>query len=99
MPSFIFVEKLCMYNNNIDRIAQFFLGVILHERMSCKRHIKHMQLEIAKTIATIYRLKSMYLSAILLTLYKKLVMPYLHYCLLCQQDGTQYNHSSFNFSL
>ena len=90
MPSFIFVEELCMYNTNIDRIAQFiFFGVIFHKRISCEGHIKHMRLKIAKTIAIIYRLKSMYPSAILLTIYKTLVMPYLHYCLLCQQDETQ----------
>ena len=48
-------------------------------------HIEHIRIKIAKTIGVIYRLKSMYPSAILLTLYNTLVTPHndLHYCLLC----------------
>ena len=48
-----------------------------------KQHIEHIRLKIAKTIGIIYRLKSIYPSAILLTLYNTLVTPHLHYCLLC----------------
>ena len=44
---------------------------------------EHIRLKIAKTIGIIYRLKSIYPSAILLTLYNTLVTPHLHYCLLC----------------
>ena len=66
----VIYPKLKINNNNIDRITQFnFLGVILHERMSWKQHIEHIRLNIAKTIGIIYRLKSIYPSAILLTLY------------------------------
>ena len=80
----VIYPKLKINNNNIDRITQFnFLGVILHERMSWKQHTEHIPLNIAKTIGIIYRLKSMYPSAILLTLYNTLVTPHLHYCLLC----------------
>ena len=80
----VIYPKLKINNNNIDRITQFnFLGVILHERMSWKQHIEHIRLKIAKTIGIIYRLKSIYPSAILLTLYNTLVTPHLHYCLLC----------------
>ena len=80
----VIYPKLKINNNNIDRITQFhFLGVILHERMSWKQHIEHIRLNIAKTIGIIYRLKSIYPSAILLTLYNTLVTPHLHYCLLC----------------
>ena len=62
----VIYPKLKINNNNIDRITQFnFLGVILHERMSWKQHIEH--------IGITYRLKSMYPSAILLTLYNTLV--------------------------
>ena len=52
--------------------------------MSWKQHIEHIRLKITKTIGIIYtsRLKSMYPSAILLTLYNTLVTPHLHYCLL-----------------
>ena len=50
--------------------------------MSWKQHIEHIRLKIAKTIGIIYRLKSMYPSAILLTLYNTLVTPHLHNCLL-----------------
>ena len=80
----VIYPKLKINNNNIDRITQFnFLGVILHERMPWKQHIEHIRLKIAKTIGIIYRLKSIYPSAILLTLYNTLVTPHLHYCLLC----------------
>ena len=80
----VIYPKLKINNKNIDRITQFnFLGVILHERMSWKQHIEHIRLKIAKTIGIIYRLKSIYPSAILLTLYNTLVTPHLHYCLLC----------------
>ena len=80
----VIYPKLKINHNNIERITQFnFLGVILHERMSWKQHIEHIRLKIAKTIGIIYRLKSMYPSAILLTLYNTLVTPHLHYCLLC----------------
>ena len=76
--------NIYLAHSNIDRITQFkFLGVILHERMSWKQHIEHIRLKIAKTIGIIYKLKSMYPSAILLTLYSTLVTQHLHYCLLC----------------
>ena len=79
----VIYQKLKINNNNIDRITQFnFLGVILHECMSWKQHIEHIRLKIAKTIWIIARLKSMYPSAILLTLYNTLVTPHLHYCIL-----------------
>ena len=80
----VIYPKLKINNNNIDRITQFnFLGAVLHERMSWKQHFEHIRLKIAKTIGIIYRLKSMYPSAILLTPYNTLVTPLLHYCLLC----------------
>ena len=49
--------------------------------MSWNQHIEHIRLKIAKTIGIIYRLKSIYPSAMLLTLYNTLVTS--HYCLLC----------------
>ena len=56
---------------------------IFFSKFSFKYYISLLRLKIAKTIGIIHRLKSIYPSAILLTLYNTLVTPHLHYCLLC----------------
>ena len=67
----------------IERVAQFnFLGLILQSNLAWSKHINHVSLKISKTIGILYRLKAIYPSAILQTLYNTLILPFFNYCIL-----------------
>ena len=67
----------------IERVAHFnFLGLILQSNLAWCKHINHVSLKISKTIGILYRLKAIYPSAILQTLYNTLILPFFNYCIL-----------------
>ena len=67
----------------IERVAQFkFLGLILLSNLTWSNPINHVSLKISKTIGIFYRLKAIYPSAILQTLYNTLILPFFNYCIL-----------------
>ena len=67
----------------IERMAQFnFLGLILQSNLAWSKDINHVALKISKTIGILYRLKAIYPSAVVQTLYNTLILPYFNYCIL-----------------
>ena len=67
----------------IERVAQFnFLGLILLSNLTWSNPINHVSLKISKTIGIFYRLKAIYPSAILQTLYNTLILPFFNYCII-----------------
>ena len=74
---------LQMDRKPIERVAQFnFLGLILQSNLAWSKHINHVSLKISKTIGILYRLKAIYPSAVLQTLYNTLILPFFNYCIL-----------------
>ena len=68
--------------NKIERVTEVnFLGLVLQSNISWNKHINHISLKVSKAIGIIYRLKSVYPLAVLLTLYNTLVLPYFNYCM------------------
>ena len=67
----------------IERVAQFnFLGLILQSNLAWSKHINHVSLKISNTIGILNRLKAIYPSAILQTLYNTLILPCFNYCII-----------------
>ena len=74
---------LQMDRKPIERVTQFnFLGLILQSNLAWSKHINHVSLKISKTIGILYRLKAIYPSAVLQTLYNTLILPFFNYCIL-----------------
>ena len=45
-------------------------------------HINHISIKLARSIRILYRLRNVFPESVLLTIYKTLVLPHIHYCLL-----------------
>ena len=74
---------LQMDRRPIERVSQFnFLGLILRSNLAWSKHINHVSLKIFKTIGILYRLKAIYPSAVLQTVYNTLILPFFNYCIL-----------------
>ena len=55
--------------NKIERVTEFnFLGLVLQSNLSWNKHINNISLTVSKAIGIVYRLKSVYPLAVLLTL-------------------------------
>ena len=74
--SFHTAQKTLIYQNLkinniiIDRVAQFnVLGLIISSDLKWHKHIEHNSLKISKVIGIMYRIKSILLANILLTMY------------------------------
>ena len=75
--------NLMINNTEIERVSQFnFLGVIISSSLKWKAHISHVSLKISRVIGVMYRLKYIYPQAVLLTLYRALIVPHYTYCVL-----------------
>ena len=82
--------------NKIERVTEFnFLGLVLQSNLSWNKHINHISLKVSKAIGIIYRLKSVYPLAVLLTLYNTLVLPYFNYCILSWGSKIKENHQLY----
>ena len=57
-----------------------FLGIMMDDKLTWKKHIEHISNKIAKSIGIMYRLKPFVNKETLLSLYYTLVYPYLTYC-------------------
>ena len=85
-----------MNGNQIERVTEFnFLGLVLQSNLSWNKHINHISLKVSKAIGIIYRLKSVYPLAVLLTLYNTLVLPYFNYCILSWGSKIKENHQLY----
>ncbi|XP_065559597.1 uncharacterized protein LOC136026822 [Artemia franciscana] len=62
-----------------DRFVRF-LGILLDENLSFKRHIESMRLKVSRGLGIIRKLKRVFPFSILRLLYFSLIYPYLCYC-------------------
>ena len=62
-----------------DRFIRF-LGILLDENLSFKRHIESMRLKVSRGLGIIRKLKRVFPFSILRLLYFSLIYPYLCYC-------------------
>ena len=61
-------------------------GYITQSNLAWSKHINHVSLKISKTIGILYRLKAIYPSAVLQTLYNTLFLLFFNYCILCGEQ-------------
>ena len=67
----------------IERVTQFnFLGIVLSSNLKWNKHTDHVSKKISRAIGVMYRLKQIYLHAVLLTLYQANIYPHFIYGLL-----------------
>ena len=93
-PQKVMTYSILKINNiNIERVTDFnFLGLIMSSSLQWNKHIDHIALKISKDTGILYRLKSVFLSDALLTLYNALIMPHFHYCLLVWGSNVKDGH-------
>ena len=73
--------SLLLDNKCITRKSRVkFLGDFLDKNLTCKPHISHVCKKISKSIGIIYRARFYLLASTKLSLYYKLIYPYLSYC-------------------
>ena len=72
---------LTLDGNCLERVrATKFLGLYIDEKLTWNHHINYVCIKISKGLGIIRRLKSIFPSSVLLTLYNSLIYPYLCYC-------------------
>ena len=59
-----------------------FLGIILDQSLSWKKHVSMVTNKISKTLGILYRLKNIFQENILLTIYQSLIAFHMNYGLL-----------------
>ena len=75
--------NIIINDTNIERFQSFnFLGNTLSENMSWTKHVLSIKKKISKVIGILYRLRNTFSLDVLKTLYKSLVLLYIHYGLL-----------------
>jgi Reverse transcriptase (RNA-dependent DNA polymerase) len=81
--------KLMLDGNCLERVKSAkFLGIYIDEKLNWNQHINHVCMKVSKGIGIMSRLKQIFPSSILLTLYESLIYPYLLYC--CMVWGSAY---------
>ena len=71
---------ILLNNKAIDIVPQFnYLGIILDEHLSWKAHVAMVTGKLSKTNGILNRLKYIYPSQVLLTVYKSLFVPHINY--------------------
>ena len=70
-------------NNSISRVNTFnFLGLYIHSNITWKTHIDHISKKISRVIGILNKMKYIFPTHILLSLYNSLILPHINYCLL-----------------
>ena len=74
---------LKLNGQNIEMMSSFnFLGIILDQSLSWKKHLSMVTNKISKTLGILYRLKDIFPENILLTIYGSLIASHMNYELL-----------------
>ena len=74
--------SLKILDEKIEQVEQIkFLGVILDENLTWKKHIQYLNRKIAKNIGIISKARTILNKKTLLTLYYTFIYPYLNYCI------------------
>ena len=78
----------------IEVVTQFnFLGIVLSSNLKWNKHTDHIFKKISRAIGVMYRLKQIYLHAVLLTLYQAIIYPHFIYGLLGWGSKIENGHS------
>ena len=79
----VLYPKLFINNSEIERVDSFnFLGLQLNHNLNWTKHINYISLKMSKIIGIIYKLKSVFPTAILRSIYNTLLLPLMSYCIL-----------------
>ena len=79
----VLYPKLCINNSEIERVDSFnFLGLQLNHNLNWTKHINYISLKMSKIIGIIYKLKSVFPTAILRSIYNTLLLSHMSYCIL-----------------
>ena len=74
--------SLKILDEKIEQVEEIkFLGVILDENLTWKKHIQYINRKIAKNIGIISKARTILNKKTLLTLYYTFIYPYLNYCI------------------
>ena len=74
--------SLKILDEKIEQVEQIkFLGVILDENLTWKKHIQYLNRKIPKNIGIISKARTILNKKTLLTLYYTFIYPYLNYCI------------------
>ena len=63
-------------------IKKNFLGLQLNHNLNWTKHINYISIKMSKIIGIIYKLKSVFPTAILRSIYNTLLLPHMSYCIL-----------------
>ena len=75
--------KLFISNSEIERVVSFnFLGLHINHNLNWTEHINYISLKMSKIIGIIYKLKSVFPTAILRSICNTLLLPHMSYCIL-----------------
>ena len=78
----VLYPKLFINNSEIERVDSFnFLELQLHHNLNWTKHINYISLKMSKIIGIIYKLKSVFPTAILRSIYNTLLLLHMSYCI------------------
>ena len=79
----VLYPKLFINNSEIERVDSFnFLWLQLTHNLNWIKHVNYISLKMSKIICITYKLKSVFPTAILRTIYNTLLLPHMSYCIL-----------------
>ena len=74
----MFYQKLFINNSEIERVDSLnFLGLQLNHNLNWTKHVNYISLKMSKIIGIIYKLKSVFPTAILRSMYNTLLLPHM----------------------
>jgi len=72
---------ICLDGHLLERVNSYkCLGVQVDETLSWEAHISEVVSKVAEVLAALRRLRSICPQSTLVTIYKSLILPHLHYC-------------------
>ena len=73
--------KLKICDSEIERVTEIkFLGVVIDDKLTWKQHVRYIKGKISKSIAILYKSRSILNYKALHIIYCSLILPYISYC-------------------
>ena len=66
----------------LNMLTTYFLGLQLNHNLKWNKHINYVSLKMSKITGLLLKLKSMYPTSILKSIYNTLILPNINYCML-----------------
>ena len=88
-------HTLQLRKKDIKRVASLkFLGIIVHEHLSCKPHVEELLKKIRITCCVVNKVRNHLNQRILLLLYNSIIKSHLRYCIMtwCNGNKTMIKH-------